>query len=205
MTYISSASYAGKIDAIRLITMDTYQANDFKLHTLKRQFLLSRLGEISNEIDRLEADLVVLVERKQAGLAKHSDIGKQKDKISSKIAYRENIMRGLSHEDNFLAKFGENKPYIKPNAYGTKLEVVLSGKPDIEYLKKSRKCMLSRFGEICDVLYKIERLMCDAKKANDEVRMKQLTMDHQNYSTNRTNIMFYYIDAIDRKIDKLKK
>ncbi len=204
MTYISSASYAGEIGAIRLMTMDTYQANDFKLHTLKRRFLLSMIGEVSNEIDRLEIELVKCVENKLAGLAKHSDIAKYNDKLTHHTERRRNILRGLQHEDHYLAKFGENKPFIESKAFFAQLQKRIDYEVTVDDLILGRKYTLSKIGEVTNVIHHIERLLILAIQQNDAERKAQLIADLNHYCDKRT-CAFEQLSNLDKRIIETKK
>ena len=204
MPYISSASYSGEIDAIRLMTIDRYQANDFKLHTVKRRYLLSKLGETSNDLDRLEFEMLDIAERKKAGLARRSDITKQNHRIDDKIEYRKQILQGLNNEDKWISKFGENKPFIESTVYFKQLKKRADSETTVEDLELGRKYTLSTIGEVTEVIHRIERMLVLSIQQNDIERKGVLLKDHDKYSHKRSKA-FEHLRTLDKRITEIKK
>lgn len=199
MTYISSARYRGEIDAIRLMTIDRYHANDFKLHTLKRRYLLSKLGETSNDIDHLEYEMLEKVD-----LSSRADITKQNRLIDDSVAYRKNILQGLVHEDRFLAKFGENKPYVESSVFFEKLRSRAARKATVVDLELSRKYILSKIGEISEVIHRIERMIAIDIQRN-EIEDKNRHIEQCVQYRNKLAKAFIQLKDIDKLIAETKK
>ncbi len=204
MTYISSVSYSAQIDACRLMTIDRLYANDFKLHTLKRRYLLSKLGEISNDLDRLEFEMLDIVERKNAGLLGRNAIKDQNHRIDQLIEYRKNILRGLDHEDKVLSSFGENKPFIGSRIYLKQLKEREDADTTIDDLNTARKYVLSTIGEINEVLNKIDVVIADLTQQNDRERINQCIEDRITFRSKR-KVAFIRLIQLDRRIAETKK
>lgn len=204
MTYISSIIYRAQIDACRLMTMDRLNANDFKLHTLKRRYLLSKLGEISNDLDRLEFEMLDIVERKNAGLLGRNAIKDQNHRIDQQIEYRKNILQGLSHEDKVLSSFGENKPFIESTVYFEQLKKRVDSETTVEDLELGRKYTLSTIGEVTEAIHRIERMLVLSIQQNNVERKDELLKDHDEYSHKRSKA-FWHLRTLDKRIAEIKK
>lgn len=204
MTYISSISYSAQLDACRLMTVDRLYANDFKLHTLKRCFLLSRLGEISNDLDRLEFEMLDIVERKNAGLLDRSAIKDQNRRIDNLIEYRKNILQGLVHEDKILSLFGNNKPYVESRVYLEQLKGREKEDTTLDDLHLARKYVLSTIGEIDEVLNKIDVVIVDLTQQNERERVNQYIDDRATFRAKRRTA-FNRLEQLDQRIAETKK
>lgn len=204
MKYISSVGFSGAIDAVRLMTMERGQANDYKLHTLKRLYLLSKLGEITNDIDRLEMELVDLVTGSSIGAIDRKEVDEQNRRIDHLISYRQNILRGLEHEDNFLSKFGPNKPFIPSWVYFEQLKSRSSADTTLDDLLTARLYVLSKIGEINDVINKINVLIVMYAQNNDQEQVKLHALDRVNFN-NKLRKAFAQLRALDQRIKETKQ
>lgn len=205
MNYISSETYSASISELRLKTLDRDNANDFELHKLKRLYLLSKLGEITNDIHRLEKELLDIVDRRNAGNGNLSAENQHKRAITHLVNYRGNILRGLKHEDKFLSVFGDNKPYIPARVYFEQLESRLSNSESmLESLLIGRRYILSRIGETTEVLNKIDRVIVLCAQRNERDEMMRYVGDRSTY-LKKLRLSYQRLRGIDKRISETKK